>query len=70
MSDKTAPELIEEQARLLTALPQIGCDLHDPFMPLSFLPLPVIPSLKISDFGLVDVDRFEVTTLEVNPTSV
>jgi len=65
MSDKPAAELIEEQAALLTALPRIGCGLHDPFMPLSFLPLPVIPSLKISDFGLVDVDRFEVTTLEV-----
>ena len=64
MSDKPAAELIDEQARLLEALPRIGCDLHDPFMPLSFLPLPVIPSLKISDFGLVDVDRFEVTTLE------
>lgn len=65
MSDKPAQELIEEQAILLTALPRLGCELHDPFMPLSFLPLPVIPSLKISDFGLVDVDRFEVTTLEV-----
>ena len=65
MSDKPASELIEEQARLLKSLPRIGCELDDPFMPLSFLPLPVIPSLKISDFGLVDVDRFEVTTLEV-----
>jgi adenine deaminase len=65
MSDKPAQDLIEEQATLLLALPRLGCELHDPFMPLSFLPLPVIPSLKISDFGLVDVDRFEVTTLEV-----
>ncbi len=65
MSDKPAADLIKEQAALLAALPRIGCTLHDPFMPLSFLPLPVIPSLKISDFGLVDVDRFEVTTLEV-----
>ena len=65
MSDKPAGDLIGEQAALLRAVPETGCAIHDPFMPLSFLPLPVIPSLKISDFGLVDVDRFQVTTLEV-----
>ncbi|MEO1129311.1 MAG: adenine deaminase C-terminal domain-containing protein, partial [Planctomycetota bacterium] len=49
----------------LCAARDLGCPHHDPFMPLSFLPLPVIPSLKLSDQGLVDVDRFELVSLEV-----
>lgn len=36
----------------------MGCTLPDPFLQLAFLPLPVIPHLKITDRGLVDVDRF------------
>jgi adenine deaminase len=36
-----------------------------PFLTLSFLGLSVIPSLKITDRGLVDVDRFEVVPLNV-----
>jgi adenine deaminase len=36
----------------------LGSPLHDPFMAMSFLALEVIPSLKITDQGLVDVDRF------------
>jgi adenine deaminase len=35
-------------------------------MTLSFLGLSVIPSLKITDLGLIDVDRFEVVPLEVD----
>jgi adenine deaminase len=34
--------------------------LEEPFLQLAFLALPVIPHLKITDHGLVDVDRFEV----------
>jgi adenine deaminase len=37
-----------------------GCKLPDPFMTLSFLSLPVIPELKITDKGLVDVDQFKI----------
>lgn len=36
----------------------LGATLDEPFLQLAFLPLPVIPHLKISDRGLVDVDRF------------
>jgi len=36
----------------------LGCTLPEPFLQVSFLPLPVIPHLKITDFGLFDVDRF------------
>ncbi|MFS8044164.1 adenine deaminase [Rhizobium sp. BR 314] len=36
----------------------LGATLEEPFLQLAFLPLPVIPHLKISDKGLVDVDKF------------
>jgi adenine deaminase len=51
--------------RLLTlrqAVRAMGCPLAEPFIQLAFLPLPVIPHLKITDIGLVDVDRFELIT--------
>jgi adenine deaminase len=38
----------------------LGCTLPEPFAQVAFLPLPVIPHLKITDFGLFDVDRFEL----------
>jgi adenine deaminase len=43
---------------LRAATQAMGCRLAEPFLHLAFLPLPVIPHLKITDFGLVDVDRF------------
>ena len=45
---------------LRAAVRAMGCLLPEPFLHLAFLPLPVIPHLKITDFGLVDVDRFEL----------
>ena len=45
---------------LRAAVEAMGCLLAEPFLHLAFLPLPVIPHLKITDFGLVDVDRFEL----------
>jgi len=65
MSDQSAEDVIEAQAALLEAAHELGCPHHDPFMPLSFTPLPVIPHLKITDLGLVDVDAFAVVELEV-----
>jgi adenine deaminase len=44
---------------------QMGCTLSDPFMTLSFLALPVIPELKLTDKGLIDVNKFEVVPLFV-----
>lgn len=63
MSDQPAETVIAQQAGLLGAARTLGCPHDDPFMPLSFMPLPVIPSLKLSDMGLVDVDRFEIVPL-------
>ena len=45
---------------------QLGCQLRAPFMTLSFLALLVIPSLKLSDKGLFDVDKFEFVDLFVD----
>ena len=52
--------------RLIHAARELGATLHDPFMTLSFLALPVIPELKITDKGLVDVVRFEIVSLFVD----
>jgi adenine deaminase len=52
--------------RLLDAAREFGSTLHDPFMTLSFLALPVIPDLKITDKGLVDVTQFKVVPLFVD----
>ena len=38
----------------------LGVTLPEPFLQVAFLPLPVIPHLKITDFGMVDVDRMEL----------
>ena len=44
---------------LRAAAKALGVTLPEPFLQVAFLPLPVIPHLKITDMGLVDVDRFE-----------
>lgn len=49
--------------RLLRSAKGLGCKLQDPFMALSFLSLPVIPELKITDKGLVDVKQFKIVPL-------
>jgi adenine deaminase len=45
---------------LRAAAKALGCTLKEPFLQAAFLPLPVIPHLKITDFGMFDVDRFEL----------
>ncbi len=65
ISDADAMQLIEQQDGLLASVQAIECPLEDPFMPLSFLPLPVIPKLKLTDLGLVDVEHQQVVDLEV-----
>ena len=52
-------ETVREQLKSLrNAVRELGCTLPEPFLQLAFLPLPVIPHLKITDQGLVDVDQF------------
>jgi adenine deaminase len=58
MSPEPVREVARALERLIRAARDLGSPLRDPFMILSFLALPVIPALKITDLGLVDVDRF------------
>ncbi len=60
MTEVPFPEVREGLVRLRRAVKDLGCPLQEAFLQLAFLPLPVIPHLKITDHGLVDVDRFEV----------
>jgi adenine deaminase len=55
----------DSMRRLLEAAHSNGAQLRDPFMAMSFLALEVIPALKLTDKGLVDVERFEVVPLFV-----
>jgi len=63
LSDAPFEEVVAASHELAAAAHTIGCTLEAPFQHLSFLALSVIPSLKITDLGLVDVDRFELVEL-------
>ena len=53
--------VVEKQIRAVRAAAKLtGTSLHEPFMMLAFLPLPVIPFLKLTDRGLVDVQKFSI----------
>lgn len=60
MSDRPFEEVEQGLRRLRDAVRALGTALHEPFLQMAFLPLPVIPHLRITDKGLVDVDRFEL----------
>jgi adenine deaminase len=60
MSDRPFEEVERALRRLRQTARELGCALPEPLLQLAFLPLPVIPHLKLTDKGLVDVDRFEL----------
>jgi adenine deaminase len=62
MSLLTYEEVREKLVPLRAAAKSLGTILPEPFLQVAFLPLPVIPHLKISDMGMVDVDRFELVS--------
>jgi adenine deaminase len=64
LSDGPLAEVIERSRACTEAAERLGCIGSTPFLTMSFLALSVIPSLKITDHGLVDVDRFELVSLE------
>jgi adenine deaminase len=63
MSDTSVTQVNLRLEVLHRAVRALGCKLPDPFMTLSFLSLPVIPELKITDKGLVDVNQFKFVPL-------
>jgi len=65
MSDRPIGEVAAAYERLLAAAGELGSPLADPFMAMSFMALEVIPALKLTDCGLVDVEKFEVVDLFV-----
>jgi len=63
MSPLPLQDVAKETEKLRSISAELGCRVRDPFMTLSFLALPVIPELKLTDRGLVDVGRFEIVPL-------
>src|SRR5690606_1473769 len=66
MSDQRAEVVAAQAAQMVAAFQECGCRLNNAYMQLSLLALVVIPELRISDLGLVDVRSFEVTPLFVS----
>jgi adenine deaminase len=66
MSDRPIEEVAAKAARLKNLAAGFGSSLDDPFMTLSFLGLEVIPSLKLTDLGLVDVNLVKIVSLFPN----
>ena len=62
MSTGDCQSVGQHYARLDKKVKELGCSLRAPFMTLSFMALLVIPSLKLSDRGLFDGDKFELAT--------
>lgn len=65
MSDKPLETVAAQVEDIVQVSHQLGVELENPFMALSFLALPVIPSLKLTDQGLVDVEQFKLVPLFV-----
>jgi len=65
MSDRPAREVADRVGELVRAAQALGVTLAAPFMQLSFLGLSVIPELRLTDRGLVDVGRFELVPVEL-----
>ena len=65
MSPEPMVDIRKRLDQLIRTARDFGCTLKDPFMVLSFLALPVIPELKLTDHGLVDVNAFKPVSLFV-----
>ncbi|WP_350333689.1 adenine deaminase [Coralliovum pocilloporae] len=66
MSDERSEVVAGKADRLVEAMAQCGCTLNNAYMQHSLLALVVIPELRISDMGLVDVTKFQMTELLVS----
>ncbi|WP_017471135.1 adenine deaminase [Amphibacillus jilinensis] len=60
MSDRNAEDVVRQVQQLEAAWQHLGCSIHAPFMTFSLIALPVIPDIRISNRGLVDVTTFEL----------
>ncbi|MCX7058043.1 MAG: adenine deaminase [Proteobacteria bacterium] len=64
ISDRSAAAVEHDLRALRLVVNEMGCTLDEPFVQMAFLPLSVVPHLKITDHGLVDVDRGRVIGLD------
>jgi len=64
ISLEPAQVVASQMVKIKEAARDLGCPLTNPFLTLSFLALPVIPELKLTDRGLVDVSQFRIIPLE------
>jgi len=69
MSDERAEVVAQKAQKMVDAMVQCGCTLNNAYMQHSLLALVVIPELRISDIGLVDVTTFSKTDLFVTPAA-
>ena len=65
MSAEPAEKISMKLDLLHSAARKLGCSLDSPYMVLAFLALPVIPKLKLTDKGLVDVEAFRIVDVKV-----
>ena len=63
MSQEPAEKVVAQLDAIMKVVRNWGVRLNNPFAALSFLALPVIPELKLTDKGLVDVNQFKVVPL-------
>ena len=63
ISEEPFEQVVGQVTEVLGAAKKLGSALPDPFIALSFLALPVIPALRLTDRGLVDVARFRIVPL-------
>ncbi len=66
LSDAPLAEVVAASRQCVEAAERLGCTFEAPFQTMSFLALSVIPKLKITDRGLVDVDRFQLVPLRAD----
>ena len=66
MSDERAEVVAQKAETMVQAFHKVGCTLNNAYMQLSLLALVVIPELRISDLGIVDVTKFELVSLIVD----
>ena len=66
LSDRPLTDVIADSEATVAAVHALGSSVESPFQSMAFLALSVIPSLKLTDRGLVDVDRFELVPLRAD----
>ncbi len=63
MCDLSVKDAAVKETRITEAIRKLGVTLPSPIITISFISLPVIPELKLTDRGLIDVLKFNFTEL-------